>query len=83
MDSIFPDTDFALSPSQVAHILGLNKITLIRMRQRPDQGGLPFVQLSPGRIGYMRSDVQAYIAMRRVGSLPSRSAAETGQQEAA
>jgi hypothetical protein len=40
------------------------------MRQQKDQGGLPFIQLSPGRIGYRKSDIEAFLLARRVGHLP-------------
>src|SRR3954468_13993193 len=56
-----------LTVADTARLLGVSKFTLLRMRKRKD--GLPFVRLSPGRIGYLRSDVHAYIAARRVGSL--------------
>jgi hypothetical protein len=59
-----------LTEPEARHLLRLSKITLIRMRKLANQGGLPFVQLSPGRIGYFRRDVIAYLAARRVGTLP-------------
>jgi hypothetical protein len=59
-----------LSPAETAQLLGLHKLTLLRMRQRDDCGGLPFVRLSSNRIGYVWVDVRAFLAARRVGSLP-------------
>jgi hypothetical protein len=44
------------------------------MRQQPDAGGLPFIQLSQGRIGYRLSDIEAYLTARRVGKLPGEAA---------
>ena len=66
-----PEDEFVLTVPEVRQLLRLSKITLLRMRQRDDRGGLPFVQLSPGRIGYLH-DVRAYLAARRVGSLPEQ-----------
>jgi hypothetical protein len=63
--------DYAvLTEPEVRRLTGLSKITLLRMRKRDDCGGLPYIQLSPGRIGYMRRDTCAYLIARRVGSLP-------------
>jgi hypothetical protein len=61
------DDDAVLTEPETRKRVRLSKATLIRMRQRPDCGGLPFVQLSPGRIGYLWRDVKAYILARRVG----------------
>jgi predicted DNA-binding transcriptional regulator AlpA len=58
-----------LSTREVSQALGLSTITIKRMRKLADRGGLPFVRLSPGRIGYLRNDVHAYIAARRVGNI--------------
>jgi predicted DNA-binding transcriptional regulator AlpA len=60
------DGDGVLTATEVSSLLGLSKFTLLRMRQRGARSGLPYVQLSPGRIGYLRSDVRAYLAARRV-----------------
>jgi hypothetical protein len=69
--------DYAvLTPAETARLLGLHKLTLLRMRQRNDHGGLPFVRLSTNRVGYVWCDVRAFLAARRVGRLPN-------QQEAA
>jgi hypothetical protein len=62
--------DAVLTAAETATLLGLSKFTLLRMRQRPGSDGLPFVQLSPNRIGYVRRDVLAFLAARRVGGLP-------------
>jgi predicted DNA-binding transcriptional regulator AlpA len=64
-----------LTPPQVASLLGMHKHTLWRMRNAPEAGGLPFVKLSPQRIGYIRDDVLAYLAARRVGKLPEAASA--------
>lgn len=63
-----PQNNVVLTEPEVRRSLRLSKATLIRMRQRPDRGGLPFVQLSAGRIGYLDSDVRAFLAARRVGA---------------
>jgi hypothetical protein len=66
------DDDAVLPETEVRQILGLSRITLHRMRQRDDCGGLPYVRLSPGRLGYLRRDVRAFIVARRVGKLPEQ-----------
>lgn len=66
--------DAVLTEPEARQLLRLSKITMLRMRQLPDQGGLPFVRLSPGRIGYFQRDVHAYLATRRVGCLPDERA---------
>jgi predicted DNA-binding transcriptional regulator YafY len=68
--SFLLDEDACLSAAETAQLLGVDKITLLRMRQLEDCGGLPWVRVSPGRIGYMRRDIRAYLASRRVGALP-------------
>jgi predicted DNA-binding transcriptional regulator AlpA len=61
--------DTVLNATETAALLGVSKFTLLRMRQRSDADGLPFVKLSPNRIGYVRRDVLAFLASRRVGAL--------------
>src|SRR4051812_34951075 len=68
----FPDEDAVLSAADTARLLGVTKITLHRMRQREGCDGLPWVQVTPGRIGYMRRDVRAYLIARRRGALPEQ-----------
>jgi antitoxin component of RelBE/YafQ-DinJ toxin-antitoxin module len=68
------DDDIINDAPTVAKQLGVSKATLIRMRQRQDAGGLPFVKLSAKRIGYRRADVRAFLVARRVGTLPTLSA---------
>ena len=62
--------DMVLTEPEARQLLRVSKITLIRMRKLADKGGLPFVKLSPGRIGYLRRDIITYLATRRVGTLP-------------
>jgi hypothetical protein len=62
--------DAVLTAAETANMLRVSSITLLRMRQRPDADGLPFVRLSQHRIGYVRRDVLAFLAARRVGALP-------------
>jgi hypothetical protein len=66
-NSDLSDDDAVSTVAYTARLLGVSEITLLRMRQREDRGGLPFVQLSPGRIGYLRRDVRAFLEARRVG----------------
>ena len=61
--------DAVLTATDTARMLGVSKFTLMRMRKRPAADGLPFVKLSPNRIGYVRRDILAFIAARRVGTL--------------
>jgi hypothetical protein len=65
----YPDDDIIDPAKAVEKQTGLSRHTLIRMRQRPEAGGLPFVRLTAKRIGYRRGDVRAFIAARRVGTL--------------
>lgn len=58
-----------LTEGFVRSATGLSRHTLIRMRKLPDAGGLPFVRLSTRRIGYLRNDVEAFLAVRRVGAV--------------
>jgi hypothetical protein len=60
------DDNTVLTEPETRKRVRLSKATLIRVRQSPDLGGLPFIQLSPGRIGYLWGDVKAYILARRV-----------------
>jgi len=72
--------DAVLTEPEARQLLRLSKITLLRMRQLSDRGGLPFIQLSQARIGYFRRDVLAYLSRRRVGVLPDEApSGETGQ----
>jgi hypothetical protein len=59
-----------LTVDETVALLGISVFTLLRMRQRQDAGGLPFVQLSAKRLGYRLGDIRAYLRARRVGSLP-------------
>jgi hypothetical protein len=58
-----------MTVAETASLLGLSSFTLLRMRQRPEADGLPFVKLSPNRLGYRLGDVRSFLAARRVGSL--------------
>ena len=73
MPNSIPSTDDnVLTAAEVARLLSVSEFTLLRMRQRPSADGLPFVKLSANRIGYIRRDVLAFLAARRVGILPLR-----------
>ena len=65
-----PSEDAVLTAAEAARMLGVSEFTLLRMRQRPNADGLPYVKLSPKRIGYIRRDLLAFLAARRVGVLP-------------
>jgi hypothetical protein len=68
-DPQMPNEDTVLTASETSKFLGISEFTLLRMRQRPNAGGLPFVKLSPHRLGYLRRDLLAFLAARRVGTL--------------
>jgi hypothetical protein len=57
--------DEVLTVAEAAQQLGLSKFTLVRMREAKDSGGLRWVQLTPGRIGYRRGDIRQYLLDRR------------------
>jgi hypothetical protein len=63
------DNERVLTVDETAGLLGVSTFTLLRMRQRPNADGLPFVQLSPKRIGYRLCDIRSYLQACRVGSL--------------
>jgi hypothetical protein len=69
-----PDDDRVLTAAETAKLLGVSEFTLLRKRQRPNADGLPYVMLSPKRLGYRLGDVRAYLRSRRVGSLPKEAA---------
>src|SRR2546421_604146 len=70
LPNLISDDDRVQTAADTARQLGVSEFTLLRMRQSDNSGGLPFVQLSPGRIGYLRGDIRAYLVARRVGTLP-------------
>ncbi|HUN43092.1 MAG TPA: hypothetical protein VMU81_22600 [Acetobacteraceae bacterium] len=72
--TIADDEDDVLPPAEVARKLGVHEITLLRMRKLADAGGLPFVRLSANRVGYVRRDVRAFLAARRVGEVAKAAA---------
>ena len=55
-----------LDTKAASQATSLSVITLKRMRRRADCGGLPWVRLSAGRVGYMESDIENYLTARRV-----------------
>jgi hypothetical protein len=46
-----PTEDAVLSAAETAELLGVSEFTLLRKRQRPNADGLPYIRLSPKRIG--------------------------------
>lgn len=47
---------------QAAAVLGVSPATLMLIKK---QGKIPFVQLSVGRVGYLETDLQAYLNANR------------------
>jgi predicted DNA-binding transcriptional regulator AlpA len=62
--------DVVFTVAQVASMLGLDRLTLLRMRKRGD--GPVFVRLSPNRIGYTARDIREFLASRRQKQLRAR-----------
>ncbi len=59
-------TDEVLTERQICDLAKISPRTAQRLRQ--DGSGPPYVTLSPGRIGYLRSDVINWLLSRRVAS---------------
>jgi predicted DNA-binding transcriptional regulator AlpA len=58
-----PELPCVLSAKQVRQALGVSPSTLHRMRR---EGGFPApIQISPGRIGWERTIIAAWLAARR------------------
>lgn len=68
-----PDT--ILNETQVRDATGLSGRTLQRLRL--EGGGPPFVRLTPGRVGYSRRALEAWIASRTFASTSAETAAAT------
>ena len=49
---------------QAAAVLGVSPATLMLIKK---QGKIPFIQLSVGRVGYLETDLQAYLNANRQG----------------
>jgi prophage regulatory protein len=61
-DTFNPSRDEIYSPRQLTHYTTLSLATLWRMRRR---GELPEpIRLSPGRVGWRRSDIDRWLASR-------------------
>lgn len=78
MQRDIPDGDVVQTISETAQQLGVTKPTLWRWRRRADRNGLPYVQLSESRVGYLRRDVRAFLVARRVIEVPGQSALGQG-----
>ena len=61
------DLDPILSERELAEWLGELRPTL--QRQRADESGPPFIQLSKRRIGYRKSAVERWLETRTIGRL--------------
>lgn len=51
-DQASDDDLCVMTSDEVARLLGFCKHTMIRLRQQPDCGGLPYIQLSAARVRY-------------------------------
>jgi hypothetical protein len=58
--------DPILTTKEAAARLRKHPITLWKWRQLPDYGGLPFIRISSGSIGYRTSAVEALLNARTV-----------------
>lgn len=47
---------------QAAQIIGVSKATLLTLKK---DGKIAFIQLSKGRVGYLETDLQAYLNQNR------------------
>lgn len=52
-----------IKDKQAVELLGVSRSTLLVLRK---QGKIPYIQISAQRIGYLESDLQAYLQSRRV-----------------
>lgn len=52
-----------LSAKQIAALLGIHPRTVARMAE--DGSGPPRIRVSEKRVGYLRSDLEAWLASRR------------------
>jgi predicted DNA-binding transcriptional regulator AlpA len=59
-----PREDRVLSEKEAARYLNLARQTLSNLRFKKE--GPPYIRLLPGRIGYKLSDLEAYLAARRI-----------------
>ncbi len=74
-DFLPSDSIDILSPRAVAKLLGLSVVTIWRMREakplRSGQARQKFpepIQLSPGRIGWRRADIERWLEQRAMAS---------------
>ena len=65
--------DDLLTSREVAKLLGIPRATLNWYRWKGARLGPPYVKIE-GHVRYMRSDVEGYIAARRVASTGRRNA---------
>lgn len=52
-----------IKDKQAVELLGVSRSTLLVLRK---QGKIPYIQISAQRIGYLESDLQAYLNANRV-----------------
>jgi hypothetical protein len=72
-----------LTTKEAAARLRKHPVTLWKWRQLPDCGGLPFIQISDGTIGYRESDLEALLDARTVGREPRSDTSEQDKLETA
>lgn len=73
-----PAGNLVLSQNESARTLGISTKTLERLRGAG--GGPVFVQLSARRIGYRRTDLEVWLASRRMASTSAATVAREGGQ---
>jgi predicted DNA-binding transcriptional regulator AlpA len=52
-----------LNAAQVGSFLGISKATVYRLADAPD--GIPAVQVGPGAVRFLPSDIRAYVERKR------------------
>lgn len=52
-----------IKDKQAVELLGVSRSTLLVLRK---QGKIPYIQISTQRIGYLESDLQAYLNANRI-----------------
>lgn len=74
MQNTTPPPDDFLTPAGLSDLLGITTRTLLRWRR--NGGGIPYVRLGPHRLGYLRSDVSAWMQGNRFPHRAAESAAK-------
>lgn len=53
-----------LSPRELPGVTGLSRTTCWRLEKDPSSGFPKRIQLSPGRVGYRRSEIEGWLKSR-------------------